>query len=454
MREKKDLLNGNTIFNLLAVSVPTMIGFVFQMLYDLVDIMWIGRISSNAVAGVTIFTTIFWTVEVLNEIIGTSSISLISQNYGKGDLDKTAISIEQTLTFKALVAVVAAIIMLIILKPLLYFFTSDAQVIKAALDFGYIRTFFLPIMFSSYTLNTAFRCIGDAKKPMIIMIISASINIILDPILMFDTIPWTNIQGFNLGVFGAALSTVISTIFAFILAFIIMIKNNNVKINIKRSFRLNWEIDKKLLTIGLPTGLEVLSRNLVGICTLKFVAFYGTAAVAAMGIGNRLLGFAFMVLAGLSMGGSTIAGQCIGANDIQRAKTTAKDAAIIGTSFMIFFSIIAMCFPGVIIKIFINDWKVINIGIPMIKIMSLAIIGAGVTIGLGCVFSGSGYNIPYLVSSIISRWGVQVPLLAIIVLALKMPIIWVWVAFLIAELIEMIIICIFYKAGKWEKVKV
>lgn len=78
------------------------------MIYDLVDLFWIGRISSDAIAGVTIFSTIFWVVESLNEIIGTSSISLISQAYGKKDSERTNLSIEQTISFKFLVAVVAS----------------------------------------------------------------------------------------------------------------------------------------------------------------------------------------------------------------------------------------------------------------------------------------------------------------------------------------------------------
>jgi len=80
---KNALLEGSITKNLFALAAPTMLGFMFQMFYDLVDMIWVGRISANAVAGVTIFSTVFWMVNVLNEIIGTSSISLISQSYGK-----------------------------------------------------------------------------------------------------------------------------------------------------------------------------------------------------------------------------------------------------------------------------------------------------------------------------------------------------------------------------------
>jgi len=157
--DSQQLLGGNIKKNLLKLSLPTSLGFALQSMYDMVDMMWVGRISASAIAGVTIFSTVFWIVVVLNEIIGSSSISLITQSYGKNDLEKTRRVLEQTLTFKMLVAVVAAIIMSIILEPLLWFFSEDNNVIQSALEYGYIRMFFLPIMFASYSVNTALRCL-------------------------------------------------------------------------------------------------------------------------------------------------------------------------------------------------------------------------------------------------------------------------------------------------------
>lgn len=453
--KRRELLNGSITKNLIKMSLPTMIGFMFQSLYDIVDMIWVGRISSSAVAGVTIFSTIFWLTEVLNEIIGTSSISLISQSFGTGDDEKTSLSIEQTLTFKALVAVIAAVIMLIILKPLLRFFTQDQTALNSALSYGYIRIFFLPVMFSSYTINTAFRCIGDAKKPMIIMVIATIINVVLDPLFMFKRIPGTNIAGFNMGVFGAGLATVISVTISFVLAFLIfMYGQNKAKIRLKMLLKLDRKIDKKLLTIGLPSGFQVLSRNLSGILTLKFVSIYGTAAVAAIGIGQKILNFSFMPLVGFSMGASAIVGQCLGAQNIERAKCTVKKAAFLGAFVMLFVSAAAIIFPKGILSAFISDCSVIKIGMPMIRIIAPGLIISGITMGLGACFSGSGYNMPYFISSIISRWCVQIPLLFIIVYILKKPIIWVWVSFIAADAAEMIATFFFYKKANWQKKRV
>ena len=448
--EHNDLLTGDLKRNLLRISLPTTFGYILQAVYDMVDMIWVGRISASAVAGVTIFSTVFWLVIVLNEIIGTSSVSLITQSYGKKDIERTRKIVEQTLTFKALVAIISALIISVILEPLLSFFTTDEIVLKSALDYGYIRMFFLPIMFSSYSVNTALRCLGDAKTPMKIMVISSIANIILDPILMFDKIPGTNIPGFNMGVFGAALATVISTVIAFSIGFYILLKGNDkLKITFKGLFKLDWEIDKKLLTIGLPTGIEVLMRNLSNVFTLKFVSIYGTDTVAAVGIGSRLFGFAFMPITGIVMGSSTVIGQALGANDIDRARDTAKFAAIVNVTMMGVLALVSILFPRQIMKVFIKDPNVIKIGIPMIRLLIPSLILAGWSLGLGSVFTASGHNIPFLLSSVISRWCVQIPILYVTTRLLHLPVIYVWLSFFAAEITEVIVVLIHYKKGKW-----
>lgn len=448
------LTEGSISKGLFKVALPTMAGFMIQMMHDLINMAWIGRISTNAVAGMTIFATMFWLVNVLNEIIGTSSIALISQSYGKGDKEQTSLCVEQTLTFKAIVAVVACVLFSLLLQPLLGFFTQDAVVQKAALDYGYIRIFFLPVMFSAYTINTAFRCVGQATKPMYLMGISAVINVILDPLFIFETVPGLGIPGLGLGVFGAALATVISVTFTFVAGvMMLMSKKSAIKVRPKMLFKLNWEIDYKLLTIGLPSGFEALLRNLVGILTLKLVSQYGTDAVAAMGLSNRLLEFVFMPLFGLSMGGGAVVGQCLGRNLVDRARKTVKMTLVYSVSIMGSVALVAFAFPELILRIFTEDMKLITIAVPMMRIIIPGMLSAAVMMALGTVFSGSGYNKPFLVSSITGKWLVQIPLLFLFVIFLKLPIHFVWISFVIADFTEMLVMLGFYKAGKWTRVR-
>lgn len=449
--DNQQLLRGNLKKNLIRLSLPTSVSFALQSFYDMVDMMWIGRISSFAIAGVTIFSTVFWMVLVLNEIIGTSSVSLITQSYGKNDIERTRRVLEQTLTFKMLVAIISAIIIALILEPLLWFFSKDEKVIQSALEYGYIRIFFLPIMFASYSVNTALRCLGDAKTPMKIMVISTVVNIILDPIFMFEKVPFVDIPGLNMGVFGAALATVISTIVAFLLGFYVLVNGQSpIKISLKGLLKLDWGIDKKLLTIGLPTGVEVLMRNLSSMITLKFVSVYGTDAVAAMGIGSKLIHLAFTPISGVSISSSAMVGQALGSEQVDVAEKTANISAKLNIIVLSIFSAIAILVPQWFMKLFTDEKLVIETGIPMIRVLIPSTILTGWSLGLGSVFSGSGHNTPYLLSSIISRWVVQIPLLYVATSILHLPILYAWLSFMIAEASELLTIYYHYKKGIWK----
>lgn len=443
------LSEGSITRKLLIMAVPTMIGFGAQMLYDLVDIFWLGHLSSDAVAGVTVFSTLFWIFEALNETIGMSSVSLISQAFGRKDAEKTDLAIEQTITFKFLVAAIAALFLAFFLKPLMHLFVKGAAA-EMGLQYGYIRIFFLPIMFSSFTVNTALRCIGDARSVMRIMIVASLVNVVLDPFLMFATIPYVGLPGLNMGAFGAALATIISQVVAFGLGFYIIFSGKKgVHPSLKRLFRLDKVMSIKLMTIGLPNGFEALSRHLSEAVVLWFVASYGTAAITASGIGGRVLGFAFMPLMGLAVGGSAMVGQSLGAEEVDRATKTARIAAMLSAGTMLLLTLLALLFGRQIIGFFTSEREVLQIGASYLAFGMGGLVFIGVAIGLSSAFSGSGYNMPQFVASMIARWLVQVPFL-FVVWRLKLPVIWVWGSILVSNAAEMAINWLFFRRGAWK----
>jgi putative MATE family efflux protein len=456
----RDLTKGSIVGNLLAMSVPTMLGTLGQTLYDIVDLIWIGRISSKAVAGVTLFASIFWLIEVLNEVIGTSSVALITQSAGAGDEEKMSRVVEQTIVFKALVAVIAAILLFVGLEPLLRFFTQDPEVVAAGLAYGRVRTFFLPIFFMTYSCFTALRCSGDPQSQMWIMLGSSLLNAILAPLFMFEAIPFIGGRGLGLGVLGAGLATVACICFSFAVGMSFLTRGKHrVKLTLRGLTRLDREIDRKLCTIGLPSGGEMLARQLAGLITTKFVAIYGTAAIAALGIGNRLGGLVFMPLAGLMQGGGTIVGQNLGAENVERAERTSKAASLFGGLSITILMGLGIAFPEPLLRLFVGSPETIAVGIPMIRIMGSSFIVASYAMAISCAFSGSGYNMPLLISSLAGRWGAQLPFLLVAtfllpLIGLQFGIIGVWSSFLLSDLAETTIIFIYYRRGDWKRVRV
>jgi Na+-driven multidrug efflux pump len=184
------------------MSLPTMWGFLCQALYDMVDMLFIGMMDKAAVAAATLFITVFWVLDILNEIVGASSVSMISQAWGAHDKERTRLVSQETLWFKVVLAIIGATVMIAVLPAYYRFFSDDPQVVGYGLSYGVIRLAFLPVFFSSYTVNTIFRCTGDAKTPMRLLVAASVINIVLDPLLMFSTVPGTTIPGLGLGIAG------------------------------------------------------------------------------------------------------------------------------------------------------------------------------------------------------------------------------------------------------------
>ncbi len=449
-RDPETLLTGDIKKNLLAMSLPTMIGFVLQSVYDMVDLFWIGRFSSEAVAGVTVFTSIFWFVYVLNEIIGTSSISMITQSYSKRDKTLTEAIVEQTISFKIFVAIIAAVTTLTLLDPALRFFSDDPVVINAAKEYGKYRLYFLPIFFASYSVNTALRAIGDPKTPMYFMIGSGILNMILDPLLMFDIIPYINLPGLGLGIAGAAIATVISTTLAFAVGLILLLRGNYpIKISIRGLFSLKPQIDKKLLTIGLPSGVENLTRSLASFLMLKLVSSYGTMAIAIAGINARLLNFVFMPAFGFVMGASTIIGQNLGVNQVDRAEETVNSAIQFNLIIMGVAGVFSLLFPELVMKFFIDDGATIALGIPMVRWLAPTFIFGSINIATSSAFTGSGYNRPMFIVSFVGRWLVELPMMYVATNVLQLPLRWFWIAIATGELISCIVSRILYHKTPW-----
>lgn len=448
---KRDMTEGNVTGNLVFMAVPMMLGFMAQTLYDLVDMAWVGRLSAGAVAAVTVFSTIYWLSFVFNNVVGNSSVSLISQSFGAKDMDRTRRVVEQTLVFKALLAVVSSAIFLPLLPRLLGLFTNDPVVLGDALAYGRVRLLMLPVMFSSLTVATALRCVGDSKRSMQIMFLSAGLNILLDPLFIFARVPGLGIPGLGLGVLGAALATEISAALSFVFgAWILFSGKSQVRPTLKGLLRLDWEIDWQLLKIGLPTSLESLLRSVAEVFTMRFISVYGTIALAAMGIAQRVAHFFFVPLNGLMSGGSTIVGQNLGAQKVERAEQTSKAAAWLGLGSMAVLSLLAVAFPRQIFRLFTTEPAVIEMGRSVIYALLPMLLVAGFALGLATALAGAGYNMPFLISGIVSRWAVQVPFLFVTVQLLHLPFIYAAISFPVSELAGSVVIVIAYLRGRWK----
>lgn len=449
-----NLINGPVRKNILSIALPTMFGYMFQAFYDIVDMIWIGFISPKAIAAMTIFSTFMWIIELFNEVVGSSSVALLSQYHGSGDKKMTQLSAEQTLIFKFLLACGGALVMVLTLKPVFNFFSTDVEVVKYGCEYGIIRAIFVPIFFSSFSVNTIFRCSGNAQTPMRLLIISAVTNIVLDPILMFDTIPLIGLRGFGLGMKGAAIATVSSISFSFVVGFILLVRGEStIKIEIKNLFKLDRKIDYKLMTIGLPNGINLALRNIFSVILMKVVSIYGTEAVAIVGISGRLINFGVMPLVGMETGGGILIGHALGANNEKRALEVSNKCTFMCFLITCIFAIPLMIFPKFMGSIFLGGVLPSNSDALLIALGGVQLILLSLGVGYSSSFSGSGMQKPILYSSFIAQYAFQLPYIGLCLL-LKVPVSVLWFVYVIGGITEVGSRYLFWRKKKWLKYRV
>lgn len=443
--DQKSLLKG-----ILTLSIPTMMGMMFEMLYEIVDMAWVARLSINSVAAVTIFATIWWILNMVNDIVGTSSVSIISRFFGSGNTEKTIEAIEQTIIFKFLLALIVGIAMSFIIPFILAPLAVNREVLELSTLYGRIRLITLPLAFSSYTVNTALRCIGDAKKPFYIMAFSGVLNAILDPIMIFDVIPYVGIRGMGMGIAGAAYATVISQALAFFIGlYILMSGRTHVRISFKRGIYFVRDLDMKLLTIGLPTGIEGLLRNMGAFLVMRFIASYGVGVVAAYGICSRIVGLVSMPVFGLEMGTSVIVGQRLGACDVESAEKAGYLTAKVSFLILLAASTLLFIFPAAIMSIFTDSKEIIDIGVVFLRYFAVASLFMGPAGSLASILFGAGDNVPSMLGALISIWLVQLPLLFVFVTVMGLSVEWVWATYIFAYMVQLLVVFYFVKKGKW-----
>ncbi len=434
------------------MSLPTMYGMLFTALYDMVDMFWIGMLDQAAVAAITIYLTLFLALEILNEVVGTSSVSLLSRSWGSGDIELTRRIGEQTFVFKALLGTLGALVLMVVLPCFYRLYTDDALVIHHGLRYGYLRSIFVPVFFSSYTVNTILRSTGDAKTPMLLLLASAVLNMVLDPVFMFSTIPGTSLKGLGWGMFGAAVATCIAYTFACMAGFWYLQSGKApLTIQTKNLFHLDWAIDRKLLTIGLPSGINMLLRSLITILFLKLVAFYGTVAIAALGIANRIYQFCGMPSNGLSMGSGILVGQRLGAGQYKEAKAVTLLSCLNGLLFSFPFILLLLLAPKTLLSLFLGGSAVSSQAASLLRIYGVCLIFMAISGGLGSAFFGSGHTRPILYTSMISGWLVQIPYALLVVLVYNLELPWLWGAYLIGDSLDCVLRYWYFHSGGWKQ---
>jgi putative MATE family efflux protein len=447
MKRIYDHTEGSIIKSIFKMGFPSMIGFAALNVYDLVDMFWVAKLGAEPVAAITIFSAFYWVMTAANQIAGTGSLAVISRRYGEKDHPQTERAIKDTILLKWMLAIFFGSIGFLLIDKILVLLGARGEVLDLGIKYGKVHFLGLGFVFSTFTIYTALRGIGNPNLAMGLMLGSTALNLILDPFLIFG---WWIFP--ELGVVGAAVASVISFITAFSAGlFVFFTGKCNVTLHLKSQLSLKAKSILKIIRIGLPTGINDISFSFARLVIMPMVAVFGTEVVAIYGVGMRISSLGIMIIVGLGLGLSALIGQNLGARKLDRAKKTADQTSLLAVGIMTFFGLINFVFAPLIVKIFFQAPDLVSLGATLLRIQAIGFPLLGLYITLEMIFAGAGDNVPPMIIGMIYSWVLEIPLILIFTRVFGFDQNGVWWAIVLATFVGSSIFYYWYRKGKWLK---
>lgn len=446
---RKNLTEGNISKLVLSLAGPLILSNIFGTAFELVDAVFIGKLGSAALAGVSLSGAILFFLATIGMGIGVGTVAIISRYTGEKNYKEANKTAAQAFIIGFIFAFFLSVIGFNLAPKLLTLIGAKNNVLQYGLS--YIKILFLGIytLFFLFLGSAVLRGTGDTKTPMKIMILSVCLNIIFDWILIFGKfgLPAMHTKG-------AAIATVLSRGIGGIIYIIIFIKGNH-NIHLKLAY-LKPDIIKikKILKIGFPASIQMFIRSTSSIILIKLVSTFGTATLAAYGIGSRI--FTLFLLPGFGFANSisTIIGHNLGAGNVQRAKKAAFTGVFYYLTVLLVLSTLIFIFSKEVIRFFNKEADVIRLGSEFLKFISISALFLSSGLIINRAFQGAGDSITPMIVTAISLYFFQIPLAFILSFTFNLKQTGIWIAYPLSNFLQALLITILFLQGKWAHKKI
>ena len=416
---------------LISMSLPMMVSMLVQALYNIVDSIFVARVSEAALTAVSISFPIQNLMIAFGVGIGVGVNALLSKSLGEGDQPRAQRIALQGIFIEV---ICCAIFILVGIFAMDLFFrgqTADAEIIALGKDYLSICCIFSVGLFAQLIFERLLQATGRTVLSMISQCAGALINIIFDPILIFG-VSWLGIPA--MGVTGAAIATVFGQIVGGIVAIVLNVRRNRELDLRLRGFRPDGKLCGSILFIGIPSAImgSIGSFMTYGVNKILF-AFeeVGKTAAAVFGVYFKLQSFVFMPVFGLNNGMVPIVSYNYGAKRPDRITQTIRLSAIYAVAIMAAGVAVVQLIPDKLLLLFDASEQMLTIGVPALRIISTCFVFAGFSIVCSSVFQALGNSIFSMIMSITRQLAVLLP--AAYILAHAFGLHAVWYAFPIAE---------------------
>jgi len=427
----EDLTTGPLTRHLLKTTSFMLVTMIFQTLYYLIDLFWVGRLGTQAIAAVGIAGNFTFIVLALTQMLGVGTTTVVSHAVGRKNHEEAQLMFNQAQVLAMVTGILFLIVGMLVRLPYSRMLAPDAE--TAALAAQYLL-WFIPAMalqFLMVAAGAALRAVGNFKAGMIVSTGSVITNMVLAPFLIFGW--WT---GHAYGVAGAAISSLIAVVVAVVWFATYFLPKDSYLRFVRADLKPQFALWRKMLAIGLPAGFEFGMMGVYLVVVYAIARPFGAAAQAGFGIGQRVIQALFMPAVALGFSVAPVAGQNFGARSRERVVDTFRKAAYMVTAIMALLVILCLIAPHALIGVFSKDPAVLAVGTEYLRIASWNFIASGLIFVASSMFQAMGNTVPSLVAS-----GTRILLVAVPAILLSrtagFQLHWIWYLSVGAVLVQL-----------------
>ncbi len=424
---------------IISMSLPMMISMLVQALYNVVDSIFVARISETALTAVTLAFPLQNLMIAFGSGIGVGINALLSRSLGEKRFDRSNAAANNGILLTFFNFILFVLISLFAAEAFIKTQTNDAMIIGYGAQYLKIVTGLSFGLFFQLTFERLLQSTGLTIYSMISQATGAIINIIFDPILIFGLFNFP-----KLGVGGAAYATVAGQIIAAVLGLILNLKyNKEITFSFKQILHPNWNIIAKIYKVGVPSILMMSIGSIMTYLMNRILIMFSATAAAVFGVYFKLQSFFFMPVFGLNNGLIPVLAYNYGARKKDRINEALKFSMLVAIVIMVTGTIIMNLIPETLLKLFNASDDMMAIGIPALRIISIHFPIAAVCIVMGSIFQAFSLSTYSLIISIARQLVVLIP--AAWLLAQTGNIANIWWCFLIAETTSLIFSTYFFR---------
>lgn len=445
----RDLTQGSILGNLWSLAWPTTVSGSVAMLGPTIDMIWVGRLGSAALAGVGVSGIAVMMVNSAKMGLNTGTRALLARSVGAGNMDEANHVAQQAIVIAVCFSLVLTAIGIFFAEDILVLMGLEPDVIREGAD--YMRIMFVGSIAMSLSMmaNSALQASGDAITPMKITMGTRAFHVILCPFLIFG---WGIFP--ELGVKGAALTNVLSQGIGVVIMFWILFTGRSRLHLSMKNFAFDPIMMWRIVKIGIPASITGMERSLTNFIMMMFIVKFGTAAVAAHTLAQRVGMLVHMPGQGLGSAAGVLAAQNLGAGKADRAVRTAWIAVAFFTALMVVASILIWFFAEYAVMIFNREPELVEIAATFLRIDIVSYLVFGVVIVMVSCLNGVGDTVVTMVVTLVTLWLVQIPLAWLLPQVTDLGVYGIRWAVIVALLLRTVVYVVYFQHGRWKRIKV